>query len=116
MCLWRIRGKPGKAWSTAGQRECRPSQCALLRPQQEFGEICGLEPGAVAGELSFQEIHLVGENVLVGEVEKLVTVGYKWNRDQFHAGFFRGLVSLAMIAALAGGHHIGPAVGPIARY
>jgi hypothetical protein len=64
--------------------------------------------------LRFQEIHLIGENVLVREVEKLVAIRYERNRYQLHAGFLWSLSRFSMITALARGNHIGPAIGATA--
>jgi hypothetical protein len=64
--------------------------------------------------LRFQEIHLIGENVLVREVEKLVAIRYERNRYQLHVGFLWSLIRFSMITALAGGNDIGPTIGATA--
>ena len=59
-------------------------------------------------EAGAQKFHLVGQHIVVGQVEKFILIGYEGNCQQFHIGFFGQSVGFTIIAATAAGNHIGP--------
>ncbi len=73
-----------------------------------------LRPDAVLGKLGFQKIHLIGENVLIGEIEKFIAIWHEWDSQQLQACFLGSMIRFSMITTLARGNDIGPAVGAAA--
>lgn len=64
----------------------------------------------MAREAGTQEFHLIGQYVVIGQIEEFILVGHERNRQQFHASFFWRPVGLAIVAATAGADDIGPNV------
>ena len=62
----------------------------------------------MARKASAEKLHLVSQNSVVGEIQKFVLIRYKRHCQQLHVGLLRRAVSFSIVAATAGGHHIGP--------
>ena len=64
----------------------------------------------VARESGAEKLHLVGQYIVIGQVEEFILVGYEGNCQQLHIGFFWQPVGLAVIAATAGSNDVGPGI------
>ena len=68
-------------------------------------------PTAFTGKSRFQILHLIAENLPVGEVHKLENIGFERYHQKFHPSLFQGFPALPMVAARAGRNDVVPSVG-----
>ena len=59
-----------------------------------------------------QEGHLIGQYATPLKINIFRVRGYEGDGDEFHAGLFGRSSGLVVVAALAGGHKVSPAVLP----
>jgi len=67
------------------------------------------QAAAIAKTL-FQKLHLVSENAPVGQEQVLGAIRFEGHGQKRHVGLLGTARSLAVVAGLAGGNHVAPAV------
>src|SRR6267142_1415203 len=74
------------------------------------------EYAAVGGHVLDQELHLVREDLAVGQYQVLGLVRHVRGIDELQPGLLRQAVALDAVARAAGGYHVHPGVGAAARH
>ena len=62
----------------------------------------------MSGESCAKEFHLIGEHIVIREIQKLVLIWHEGDGQQLHIGLLRSAIGLSIIATPAGSNDIGP--------